>query len=332
MAERDLIVIGASAGGVEALTAVVSDLPADLPAAVLIVLHTNPHAPSHLPAILRRASALPAFHPEDCELIRPGRVLVAPPDRHLAVEDSRVRVSRGATENGHRPAVDVLFRTAAKSYGPRVVGVVLTGNLDDGAAGLAMVKRCGGFAVVQDPEEADFPGMPANALLQTAADEVAPLAAIGPLLAGLAGSPLPASAVPPAAPEEAGEPLEPGRPVGVPPPGAPSGYTCPSCGGALWERPDEGPMHFRCRTGHAFSVESLLALQSSALETALWEALRSLEENAALARRLQQRLRNAGSQSVARYERRAMSAEMHAEVLRGILYGEGNEPGNGRES
>jgi two-component system, chemotaxis family, protein-glutamate methylesterase/glutaminase len=179
---RYLIVVGASAGGVQALCELVAGLPPDLPAAVLVVLHVAPHGHSALPAILARSGRLPACHPADGEAIRPGRIYVAPPDLHLMVEDGHLQLSRQASENGHRPAVDILFRTAARAYGPRVVGVVLTGNLDDGTAGLATIKRCGGRAVVQDPREADYPGMPESAIANVAVDHVLPLGEMAAVL------------------------------------------------------------------------------------------------------------------------------------------------------
>ena len=321
---RDIIAIGASAGGVQALCEVIESLPPGLPAAVFVVLHLAPYGRSALPEILARTACMPASHPRDGEEIRPGRIYVAPPDRHLAIEDGHVHLSRNASENGHRPAIDVLFRTAARAYGPRVVGVVLTGNLDDGTAGLAVIKRCGGVAVVQDPGEADYPSMPESAIANVAVDHVVPLGDIGSVLDQLARTPRPAP--PPGGygcdPEE--EPDDMGtndRDIGKnTPSGKPSGFTCPECGGSLYEKPGEEPIHFRCRTGHAYSPESLLAIQSDALESALWAALRSLEENAALARRLEKRAHEAGHQHLgARHSRRAHDAEQHAVLLRSIL-------------
>jgi len=192
---RDIIVIGASAGGVQALCDVVEVLPPGLPAAVLVVLHLSPHGRSVLPSILARSSCLPAMHPSDGEKLQPGRIYVAPPDRHLALDDGRVRLTRNASENGHRPAIDVLFRSAARAYGSRVVGVVLTGNLDDGTAGLAAIKLCGGVAVVQDPREADYPAMPENAIANVDVDHVLPVAEIGPLLDRLLREPRSAAPV-----------------------------------------------------------------------------------------------------------------------------------------
>jgi two-component system chemotaxis response regulator CheB len=325
----DIIAIGASAGGVHALREVIVALPADLPAAVLVVLHLAPYGRSALPAILSRSGSLPAVHPEDGEAIRPGRIYIAPPDRHMAVEDSKVRLSRNASENGHRPAIDVLFRTAARSYKRRVAGVVLTGNLDDGTSGLAAIKRCGGVAVVQDPEEADYPSMPQSAIANVEVDHVLPLAGIGPLLERLAREPRPA------APADCGGEIE-KEPdtMGVSRPegegegglrGEPTGLSCPDCGGVLYEKPGEQPTHFRCRTGHAYAPESLLAKQSGTLEAALWAALRALEENAALARRMLRRSSLLGDRGSERYQRRASDAEKHAKVLREILQEGGAE-------
>jgi two-component system chemotaxis response regulator CheB len=320
---RDIIVIGASAGGVGALCELVQSLPADIPAAVFVVLHLAPHSRSALPSILGRSGCLPASHPGDGEAIEVGRVYVAPPDRHLAIEDDRIRLSRNASENGHRPAVDVLFRSAARAYGTRVVGVVLTGNLDDGTVGLAAVKRCGGVAVAQDPEDADYPSMPESAIANVAVDHILPLVAIGPLLDRLAREPRPAG---PAGCDDdvEEEPDAMGTTDhdtgGSIPAGEPSGFTCPECGGSLYEKPGERPMHFRCRTGHAYSPESLLAKQSDSLEAALWAALRSLEESAAMARRMMKRAGDHGNEMARhRYERRAQDAEKHARSLRGML-------------
>jgi len=321
-AGRDVIVIGASAGGVHALCEVIESLPPDIPAAVFVVLHLTPHGRSALPSILGRSACLPASHPTPGEAIEPGRIYVAPPDHHLAIQDDRVVLSRNATENGHRPAIDVLFRTAARAFGPRVVGVVLTGNLDDGTAGLAAIKRCGGVAVAQDPKDADYPGMPESAIANVAVDHVLPLGDIGPLLDRLAREPRPAGRPDCGAVEE--EPYDMGtndQDTGGPgPSGEPSGFTCPDCGGSLYERPGEQPLHFRCRTGHAFSPESLLAKQSDSLEAALWAALRSLEENAAMARRMEKRAREHGNEmSRRRYERRGQEADKHSKLLRSML-------------
>lgn len=316
---RDIIVIGASAGGVQALCTVVEDLPPDLPAAVFVVLHIAPDGYSALPAILSRSGRLPASHPADGEVIRPGRIYVAPPDRHLAIKNSHIHLSRSASENGHRPAVDVLFRTAARWYGPRVAGVVLTGNLDDGTAGLAAIKKCGGVAVVQDPQDADYPSMPRSALANVEVDHIVPVARVGDLLDHLLHEPRPAGGGLCDKVEEEPEAMgiwEDPQSSGS----EPSNLTCPECGGTLFEKPGERPIHFRCRTGHAYSPESLLSKQFHSLEGSLWAALRALEENASLSRRLEQRSREHGNLfSSNRYEKRAQEAEKHAEALRKIL-------------
>lgn len=329
-AGRDIIVVGASAGGVQALCNLMEGLPPGLPASVFVVLHIAPHGHSALPAILSRTGCLPASHPIDGERIEPGRVYVAPPDRHLAIDDGRIHLSRNASENGHRPAVDVLFRTAARAFGPRVVGVVLTGNLDDGTAGLAIIKRCGGVAVVQDPREADYPSMPECAIANVEVDHVLPVAEIPALLERLLREPRPAVAV--GCDHEFEE--EPDS-MGVSSEqdngnkelaGTPSGLTCPDCGGSLFEKKGDQPVHFRCRTGHAYSPESLLAKQSESLQAALWAGLRSLEENAALARRMGKRASESGNlASCRRYEQRAREADAHATQLRSMLQQGGAE-------
>jgi two-component system chemotaxis response regulator CheB len=325
---RNIIVIGASAGGVQALQELVAGLPADLKAAVFVVLHISPYGRSALPEILGRVSALPVRHPDNGEIIQPGRVYVAPPDWHLVVGRRRLRLSHGPTENGHRPAVDVLFRTAARAFGERVVGVVLTGNLDDGTSGLSFVKHHGGIAVVQDPEEADYPGMPASALRNVAVDHVVPLGGIAPLLTSLTNNSHPfgeAAADPADDAEESQLRTEPE--FEIEPEAKPSGLTCPECGGSLWESTAPGPLHFRCRTGHAFSPESLAAEQSETLEAALWAAIRSLEENAALARGMAERLRRSGNGlSMERFVKKAQAADQHVAQIRRVLYQTETDP------
>ncbi|HJX28973.1 MAG TPA: chemotaxis protein CheB [Thermoanaerobaculia bacterium] len=320
MRHRDILVIGASAGGVSALSRLVSLFPPDLRAAVFVVIHVSPHGTSAMPAILSRSGPLRAVHPQDREPIIPGTIYVAPPDHHLVIESNVVRVSRGPTENAHRPSVDVLFRTAAQSCGNRVVGVVLTGNLDDGTAGLAAIKRHGGKAVVQDPGEADYPSMPRSAMRAVAVDHVLTIDRIGPLLAALAHEVV----------EEPGQDQEVkdmknklewgddrgGRET-------PSGLACPECGGSLFERTDLELLHFRCRIGHAYSPESLLAEQEQSLEATLWAAVRALEENAALSRRMEKSMsqssRAGAVAAETRYGKRAEEAERHADALRRVL-------------
>jgi two-component system chemotaxis response regulator CheB len=324
MPGRDIIVVGASAGGVEALATLARHLPGNLPAAVFVVLHVPPHGTSVLPKIISRAGPLPATHAWDGEPIRPGRIYVAPPDRHLLLKTGHVRVARGPTENSHRPAIDPLFRTAARRYGRRVIGVVLSGLLDDGTAGLLAIKERGGLAVVQHPDDALFPSMPRSAMDNLAVDHAVPVADLGALLVRLTKEPLPA-APQTAAPNEMQveadmaelelDALEnPHRP------GAPSGFACPACGGALWELRDGELIRYRCRVGHAWSPDSLLAEQSGAVETALWSALRALEERAALAQNMCRRATQRGHDPVARkFADQARECEADARLIREVL-------------
>lgn len=187
---RDIVVVGASAGGIEALTRLVGQLPADLPAAVLVVLHVSAGANSVLPAVLNRHGRLPAARPRAAEPLEQGRIYVGAPDHHLVIEQGRVLLTRGPREHRARPAVDVLFRSAAEAYGPRVIGVALTGSLDDGAAGLAAIRRAGGLALVQDPEDAQCAGMPRAALDAAGADHVFRLDQAGALIDALVRSPI----------------------------------------------------------------------------------------------------------------------------------------------
>jgi two-component system chemotaxis response regulator CheB len=324
MPGRDIIVVGASAGGVEALGHLVRGLPANLNAAVFVVLHVPPHGTSVLPNILRRLGPLPAEHARDGEPIKPGRVYVAPPDFHMLVKNGTVRLARGPTENSHRPAIDPLFRTAARRYGRRVVGVVLSGVLDDGTAGLLSVKNRGGLAVVQDPDDALYSGMPQNALENVAVDYTLPVAEIGPLLARLAAEPLPPAPAPEASPEMEVEAdmaeLELDALQSFDRPGTPSGFACPECNGVLWELHDGELVRYRCRVGHAWSPDSLLAKQSDGLEAALWSALRALEERAALATKMAERADVRGYDLVARkFREQVGEAEGHAKVIRKVL-------------
>jgi two-component system chemotaxis response regulator CheB len=326
MPDHDIVVVGASAGGVEALTNLVGSLPADLPASVFVVLHLPATGSSALPDILTRHGPLPASHAKDGEPIEQRRIYVAPPDYHLLLRAGHVHLARGPRENGHRPAVDPLFRSAAREYATRVVGVVLSGALDDGTAGLLAVKSRGGVAIVQHPEDALYPGMPHNAIEHVEVDHVLPAAGIAETLARLTGEPVPEPAGP--VPDEmkaevelegfSMEAIEGGNP------GRPSGFSCPDCNGVLWEIQDGGLVRFRCRVGHAWSPESLLTQQSESLEAALWVALRTLEERAALASRLAEPARRRGHRITAtRFEEQAEEAQQAARLVRRVLLDRG---------
>jgi two-component system chemotaxis response regulator CheB len=319
---HDIVVIGASAGGVEATAALVRGLPADFPAAVFVVVHFPANVRSVLPRILERAGPLPAAHARDGESIEPGRIYVAPPDLHLLLDAGAVRLVRGPKENNARPAIDPLFRTAARAYGTRVIGVILTGTLDDGTAGLMAIKKRGGLAVVQDPADAMFDGMPRNAIENVTVDDVVPLAALPDALARLVREPAPAAEEPmdgkleyeSRIDRQAGANDDVGRS------GDPSDFTCPECHGTLWEVREADLIRFRCRVGHAYSADTLMVEEEVALEAALWSALRSLEESAALSRRLAARAEERRqSRAAARFARSARDLEARATIVRTAL-------------
>lgn len=319
MSGHEIVVIGASSGGVEALSRVVRRLPGDLDAAVFLVLHISPSRTSALPAILAREAILPVVQAEDGVPIKRGHIYVAAPDRHLIVRPGHMSLTAGPTENRVRPAVDTLFRSAAVAYPGRTVGVVLTGNLDDGAAGLAAVKQCGGIAVVQDPSEAFAPSMPRAALDATQVDHVAFLDEMGPLIARLVAEPAvsPEATVPPDLRAEVAASFFIDHPIArVEVPGAaadlPAPLACPSCGGGLMPTNGNGlsrVSRYRCHVGHTFTARGLLDALGDDIERALWVALRTLEERIALLEAL------AGEQS----ERdRQLSARQYLERADGL--------------
>jgi two-component system, chemotaxis family, protein-glutamate methylesterase/glutaminase len=281
------IVIGASSGGVAALLELAAGLPPDLPAVVGVVLHVG-SLPSILPQLLTARSALPAVHPQDGDALRPGTIYVAPPDRHMLFTPDGVRLSHGPRENHARPAIDPLFRTAALHWRERTIGVVLSGQLDDGTAGLKAIKDCGGTALVQDPVDAVEPAMPTSALANVAVDHCLPVTAMAPLLLELVGrrtaaarSRLPEGIAREQAIFERKNVME-----NLSALAEPSALTCPDCGGGLWELKDTKPLRYRCHTGHAFTAASLEAAQTDTAEHALWSSVRALQERELLLRRL----------------------------------------------
>jgi two-component system, chemotaxis family, protein-glutamate methylesterase/glutaminase len=286
-------------------------------------VHFPPEGTSVLPQILQRAGRLPAAHARDAEPLEPGRIYVAPPDRHLLVMPGHLHVTKSAKENGLRPAADPLFRSAARYYGPRVIGVVLSGNLNDGTMGLLAVRERGGITVVQDPADALYPGMPSSAVEHVQPDHVRPLEEIGPLLVRLVAEPSEEIAIM----EHEHGPVDAsvlsaldGLPDTVVEQAPPSGFTCPECHGALWETQEAEMVQFRCRVGHSFTLESLLTERSSEVESALWTALTALEERIHLAKRLARRMRDRGNELTAtRYEGDIREASESAGVLRHLL-------------
>jgi two-component system chemotaxis response regulator CheB len=284
---RGVVAIGASAGGVEALSRLAAGLSPDLPYAYLVVLHIPAGAPSILARIVDRRGPLPAVAAEHGATLRPGRIYTASPDRHLLVADQHALLTEGPTENGHRPAINALFRSVALAFGPRAIGVLLSGVLDDGVPGLAAIRSRGGTTIGQSPEDALFPGMPTSARDAGVLDRLAPAGGIGALLKELSHREIEELDMKPDAAMEFenriamnsrfSTDLDPQEL------GAPSGYTCPDCKGSLVSI---GEGHFRCRVGHAWTSDALLTARDDEVEGAVWVALRSLQEKAKLARQL----------------------------------------------
>ncbi len=320
---RDMVVVGASAGGVQALRELVRGLPAGLPAALMIVLHMSPEGPGALASILRRVASLEVTAAEDLAPIRPGRVYVARPNCHLLLRDGEVRLGRGPRENGHRPAVDPLFRSAARWYGPRAIAVVLSGTMDDGAAGALSVPRRGGVVAVQNPAEALYDGMPRAALRAVGSALVAPAAELPAQITRLVQGPAGEAAkdVPPElALETDMAELASGALHSPQRHGVPSGVSCPDCHGVLYQSGDETALRYRCRVGHAWSPDSLEAAKDQEVEDAIWVAVRNLEERSAMYQELAERSRRSGRhRSAGLYEERWQEAGRAAEVIRGLL-------------
>jgi two-component system, chemotaxis family, protein-glutamate methylesterase/glutaminase len=320
--KKDIVVIGTSAGGIDALRALVGGLPADFPAAIFVVLHTSPDSPGILASILERAGQLSAVCVSKAEAIKPGRIYVARPDHHLVIERGLARATRGPKENRFRPAVDPLFRSAAQAYGPRVIGIILTGGLDDGTNGLAAVKKLGGTAVVQDPEDALAPSMPLSALAHVEVDHCVPLAQMAALLTRLTAAEV----------QDKGESTVPedirievdiakehnALEAGVLSLGEPSIYACPECHGVLLQvkaDTDEAPVRFRCHTGHAYSMHSLLAEMNERTGESLGSAFRAIEEHVLLLRHLASHVGKDSPPAQALLER-AVRAEAQRDLVR----------------
>jgi two-component system chemotaxis response regulator CheB len=337
LATRDIIVVGASAGGVAALSQLVRGLPPGLPAAVFVVCHFPPAAHSNLPNIVSRQGPLLAVHAHDGEAPYPGHIYVAPPDRHLTLETGVIRVQRGPRENYFRPAIDPLFRSAARVYGPRVIGILLSGILLDGIAGLLAVRAGGGLVVLQDPTDAMLSSLPQSALDLVGADHVAPARELGPLLVHLVqqpisipgDSPMPdpidnmaAAVVRDMEAQSHGERQ-----------GAVSVFSCPECGGCLWQVDEQELLRFCCHVGHIYQGEALLAEQAAALEATLWTAVRTFKERGVLARQLASRSQQTqDSKGARRFHEEARLSDHYAELIqRHLLQSSETSPAQEKE-
>jgi two-component system chemotaxis response regulator CheB len=332
---HDLIVIGASAGGVEAISRLVAGLPANLSAAVCVVVHLRPYSESHLARVLERAGPLRVVPAKQDMPLRRGTIHVAVPDMHLLVhrdgDEGVLRLVRGPRENRSRPAIDPLFRSAALAFGPRVIGVILSGALDDGTAGLWTVKDRGGIAVVQDPDDAAVPSMPASALAEVEVDHVAAAATLGSLLARLTREPAGHQASEDQLARHGDSTDQFHRELGIIAVddeyhqraeryGEPSRFPCPECGGVLWDVSGQGPVRFRCEVGHAHSAASLAESQTEVIEAAMWAALRALEDKVELSRRRASIARSTGLAGFnEQFAVEEQAAHQHAAALRALL-------------
>lgn len=333
MSVRDIVVVGASSGGRAPIKELVAGLPADFPAAMLVVLHSGLTWDDSFPRLLSESGPLPAAHATDGEPILPGRIYCARPDRHLVVREGLLRVTKGPKENHFRPAIDPLFRSAARAFGSRVVGVVMSGRLDDGSRGMTLVNRRGGVSVVQSPDEAESPEMPESVLSACAVDFVLPVREMAKTLVDLARGTIavPVDATVDREAKNSGqdewaeiaaygdqaytknEEL-----------GKSSGFTCPDCGGALFERDEDAAPWMRCHVGHTYSPAGLIAAQEEEVEAALWTALRTLEEAVGFRKQMTTRMRERGLKTLSeQFAREIVEYEQQAATLRRLLLGDG---------
>lgn len=322
MENRDIVVIGASAGGIEAVETLLSGFNSTLQAAIFVVIHIPAESPSMLAKIFNRVGPLNVKPAEDGEAIQQGQVYVAPPGNHMLVEPGYVRLHKGPIENRHRPAVDPLFRSAAVAYRSRVIGVVLTGFLDDGASGLLAVKRCGGLAIAQDPADAKYPDMPTAAVAAVEVDHQLPIYKMASEINRFVQESAPTADDVPA--DIAMEARISGRTMSDIRKEQKIGHlvpmSCPECSGPLWQMDTGSVRRYRCHVGHGFTAKALMATQDSALEQALWAAMRTMEERANLAKTMaRDEMEKGRYKSAEVYKERAQNSKSHAQTIRDLL-------------
>lgn len=323
-----IVVIGASAGGLSALKKLISQLHKDFPLPVLVVRHISADATGNvLLDQLNKLNTVKCRHAKSGNKLKPGHLYLAPSDHHLMIgKDRKVLVTKGAMENRYRPAIDPLFRSAAVGFGTGVIGILLTGYLDDGTAGMKAIKRCGGTCIVQEPDEADYPAMPKNAINNVKVDYCLPIAEMGPLLDRLLVKKLRKSKAVPKdvlietkIAERVLSDLSSVNKVGGQVP-----FNCPGCGGVLWKVDKDKNSRYRCHTGHAYTAASLLAEQTKKIEETMWTALRMFEERKNLLTEMARGKKGVGSQSALE---RAKMSQVHIDRIRAILQTDDNESG-----
>jgi two-component system chemotaxis response regulator CheB len=330
MSKRDIVAIGGSAGAIDAAKQLLARLPADFPGAILLVIHVGAHGKDLLATILGAGTPLHVSTAVEGEVVTAGRVYVAPADHHLLIVDGVVRLGRGPRENLTRPAIDPLFRSVAACYGPRAVGVVLTGHLNDGAAGLAVIARCGGATAIQNPSDAVAAEMPLSALEAVDVDYRASATDLAEVLTTLVTQEVDPDFLPSKdLTMEVGIAL--GRSVGTTSTARiadPVALSCPACGGVLSQLRDGPPLRFRCQVGHAYTAKILAHEKEGAVDEALRVALRVLEERVVLLEKMAREATDAGRiLSGEEYARRAVELRERAEILRLVaLEGDGERP------
>ena len=322
---RDVVVVGTSSGGIAALRTLVAALPAELPATVVVVMHLSAHTRSHLESTLQSRTTLRVATATDGAPLEHGVIYVPVPDRHTLVTERGLRLTRGPRECRARPAIDVLFRSAAVTFGPRVIGVVLTGQLDDGTAGLWAIKDRGGLAFVQDPALAEYASMPDSAMRAVDVDFVGGLDDLAMEIARRARERVPrAGAAPRSGREEIENRIaneESGLAAGILKLGPPSVFTCPQCHGALMKIEEGRLTRYRCHTGHAYSPQSLLAEVDEVVDNSLWDSLRALEERVLLLRHMADLVEASGNQGLARkYRARADDVQRRLDPIESLLH------------